>query len=125
MAEGLQRTSLVAGAKDGASAYRTIDLGVTGLVVKSSPGNIYSIQGQNINAAIRYLKVYNKATAADENDTPVFTLVLPASSVLLNMQFPVGVYFSAGISIRCTTALADNSTAAPTANQTIVNITYK
>ena len=111
----------------GVSAYRTINLLATGLVVKASPGNLYSINANNLNAAVRYLKIYNKATAATEADTPVFTIAITGSTVGVGTQlnFPAGVFFSAGISIRATTELADNGTTAPTASQTIVNLTYK
>lgn len=124
VSESNQKVSISASSKYGASAYRSINLLATGLVVKASAATLYSIDAHNLNAAVRYLKVYNKTTAASEADTPVFTIPLP-SGALPPMQFPAGVEFSAGISIRATTELADNGTTAPTASQTIVNISYK
>jgi hypothetical protein len=38
---------------------------------------------------------------------------------------PAGVDFTAGISARATTGVADNDTGAPSANDVIVNIFYK
>lgn len=104
--------------------YRSIDLGVTGLVVKATPGNLYSVNAHNLNATVRYLKIYDKATAATQADTPKLTIPLPAGS-LPPMYFSNGMYFANGISIRATTGLADNDTGAPTASETIVNLSYK
>jgi hypothetical protein len=107
------------------SSYRTLTLGVTGLVVKATPGAIIHILGQNINAAIRYLKVYNKATAAAETDTPILTIPLPASGAAVTWSLLQGFVFSAGISIRSTTGIADNDVGAPSASETIVHILYR
>ena len=117
------KTYLVAAPKGGASSYRTIDLGVTGLVAKATPGKLISIHAHNINAATRYLKIYNKATAATEADTPKLTIALPTGNSTFFLG-DSGLDFSAGISIRATTGLADNDTGAPTASQTIVNLTF-
>jgi hypothetical protein len=48
-------------------------------VVKASAGLVYAIQVFNINAAARYLKVYDKATAPTSADTPVKRILIPAS----------------------------------------------
>jgi hypothetical protein len=119
-----QKTYQVAVNKGGASIYRSLSVIATGAIIKATHGQIYSIHAINVNAAARYLKVYNKATAPTEADTPVLTIHLPASGSR-ELLFPIGIEFSAGISIRATTELADNGTTAPTANETIVNLTYK
>jgi len=122
-AESTQKIT-IASARGGASNYRSINLLATGLVVKATPGNLYSINAHNLNAAVRYLKVYDKATAATEADTPKFTIALPPGA-LPPVTFPAGAFFANGICIRATTELADNGTTAPTASETIVNLTYK
>ena len=119
-----QKTYNVAVNKGGASIYRSLSVIATGAVIKATPGQIYSIHAINVNAAVRYLKIYNKATAPTEADTPLLTIHLPAADSR-ELLFPIGIEFLAGISIRATTELADNGTTAPTASETIVNITYK
>lgn len=109
----------------GCSVYRNIDLGVTGQVVKASAGQLYGWYLFNCDAsADAFVKVYNKATAADENDTPVMTLTLKAGQGA-NMALKHGIAFATGISVRATTAVADDSTAAPGTNDVIVNLFYK
>ena len=114
----------LASARGGATPYRAITVGVTGLIVKATPGTLFSIAAHNLNAAVRYLKFYDKATAATEADTPKFTIPLPVGS-MPPITFPAGVAFVNGIGIRATTGLADNDTGAPTASETIVNLSYK
>jgi hypothetical protein len=117
------KTYLVAAPKGGASIFRSIDTGVTGQIVKNAPGKLLSIHAHNVNAATRYLKIYNKATAPTEADTPKLTIALPTGNSTFFLG-DIGVDFPAGISIRSTTGLADNDTGAPTASQTIINLTY-
>jgi hypothetical protein len=118
-----QKSYNVAVNRGGASVFRSLSVVLTGEIVKASPGQIYSIHAYNVNASVRYLKIYNKATAPTEADTPVMTI--PLLTNVTSIHFPVGVEFDAGISVRASTGLADNDTGAPTASQTIVNIAYK
>ena len=118
MAEGLQRTSEVGGALP----YSVTSVTATGIVVSSTPNKIFSIHAHNLNAAIRYLKVYDKATAADETDVPKLRIPMPTGSGP-SLTFPKGVTFFNGISMRAVTELADNGTTGATASQTIVNMT--
>jgi len=109
----------------GLSIYRKVDLGVTGQVAKATPGMLYGLVITNAAAAIRYVKIYNKATAPTEADTPAMTLKVAASSYLVMDPATMGLEFSAGISARGTTGVADNDTGAPTANDIIVSLFYK
>lgn len=106
-----------------ATIYRNIDVGTTGAVVKDSAGMLIGGIVSNANAAARFLKLYNKATAPTQADTPAMTVRLPASSTI-PLSVPNGVEFSAGISIRASTGVADNDTGAPSSNETIVNLFY-
>jgi len=100
-----------------------IDVALTGLVVKASEGTLHGFWIANANAAARFLKIYNKATAPTAADTPVMTLRLaPTSSNFLSISG--GIRFSAGISMRATTAIADNDVGAPTANDVCANLFY-
>lgn len=103
--------------------YRNIDVQNTGAVIKASAGDILDLTMSNANAAIRYVKLYDKATTPSSSDTPVRTYMLPPTS---SVVVPVlqGIGFSTGISIRACTGVADNNNTAPTANDVIVNIGY-
>lgn len=85
-------------------------------VVKASAGRLYKVSGYNAAAAVRYLKFYNKATAATVGtDTPVVTIALAPSLPFDIDLLPLGKYFSTGIGYATTTGSADADTAALTA----------
>lgn len=96
-------------------------------VVKASAGQVYTFTASNTNAAVRYLKLYNKATAPTVGtDTPVQTIALPPSGALPpQLGSPVGLSFSAGISFALTTGAADSDTNAVAASEILVNYCYK
>lgn len=80
-------------------------------VAKSSEGVLLGVNGYNSNAAARYLKIYNKATAPTVGtDTPVLTIALAPTS-MFNLTFP-GIHFSAGISYALVTGNADSDNTA-------------
>lgn len=108
----------------GVAPYRNLDLGVTGQIVKATPGQVYGYYVANLSASWRYLKWYDKATAPTQADTPVFTYPLPPNSAG-HRGNPAGIVFAAGISVRATTALADNDVGAPTANDVVMNAEYR
>lgn len=85
-------------------------------VVKASAGRMYKIRGYNAAAAVRYIKLYDKATAPTVGtDTPVATITLKASDAFDIDLMPYGQSFTAGISYATTTGSADADTAALTA----------
>lgn len=70
--------------------------------VKASAGAIYSVHASNSNAAIRYLQVFNKASAPALNDVPAHSFPIPAGgSILIGTDFfgPNGGYGSSGIAV--------------------------
>ncbi|MGY3392937.1 hypothetical protein ACVWW6_005528 [Bradyrhizobium sp. USDA 3311] len=91
---------------------------------KGSAGRLYSIQGYNAATAVRYLKLYNKATAPTVGtDTPVKTLVLPPGGFAFD--WPIGYSFGTGIGYGLTTGSADNDTGALTAGDVLgLNLDY-
>lgn len=105
----------------GCSIYRNLDAQTTGAMVKAAPGQLYGWQIKNAAAAVRFVKIYNKATAPTGADTPLLTIGLAAGgdSVLF---LPQGARFSAGISIRGTQLVADADATAPAANDIVVNL---
>lgn len=103
--------------------YRNLDVQVTGSIVKANAGAIFDLSVSNSNAAARYLKVYDKATAPTASDTPIRTYYLPPLS-LTPVPVSDGIKFDFGISLRASTGVADADTGAPTANDVVVNIGY-
>ena len=103
--------------------FRTTDANTTGQVVKASTGVIGAIHAYNNAATVRYLKIYDKATAALSSDTPNRTIGLPANS-MTNIVYVFTPRFLNGIGIRCTTGLPDNDTGAPTANDVMVTMDF-
>ena len=97
-------------------------------VVKNAAGQIGSFNIGNTNAAIRFVKLYDKATTPSVGtDVPVKTLLIPGSTTGGGnaQNYPLGVLFSNGISIATTTGIADSDTAAVGLNDLCINIDYK
>jgi hypothetical protein len=116
------------GASGGLSMSKTVSAASTNATsVKASAGQIYSIQCFNLNAAARYLKLYNKASAPTVGtDTPVKTLLIPGNTAGAGFIFDThGLEFTTGIAFALTTGIADSDTAAVAANEIVVNIDYK
>lgn len=103
--------------------YRNLSVVPTGAVASATPVKIAYIQAHNKNAAVVYLKLYDKATAADQTDTPVHTIAIPASgSIPLTALDGREIPFNTGLSVRATTGIADNDTGAPAANDVTLNL---
>jgi hypothetical protein len=94
--------------------------------VKASAGRLYKIRGYNAAAAVRYLKIYNKASAPIVGtDVPVVTIALKAADAFDIDFVNIGQYFATGIAYALTTGAADNDTGALTlADVTGLNIWY-
>lgn len=115
------------------SNYRNLSVLATGVVVSAAPAYLMTLHVKNRDGTNEHtLKIYNKATAPDENDTPIFSIPVAAGGSD-TLDFTVeglgaedeGAPFDAGISLRATTEIADNGTTAPTANDVVVNLTYR
>ncbi|MFT3671302.1 hypothetical protein [Aestuariivirga sp.] len=93
--------------------------------VKASAGTVYNVTATNINAAIRYLKLYNKASAPTVGtDVPVLTIPIPATGSV-NLPFgELGKRFATGIAFAITAAAADTDTTAVAASEIKVSIDY-
>lgn len=101
----------------------------TGVLVKGAAGTIQSITVSNVNAAVRFLKLYDKATAPTVGtDTPVMTIAMVGGAVgnCVTHHFGQdGLSFSLGIGLGITTLVADNDTTAPAATEQIVHILWQ
>lgn len=106
-----------------ATTWNNVDVDETGVVVSAGATYITSINASNSNAAIRYLKLYNKATAATSSDTPIMTIGLPGVGAQ-DFMFAYPIYCTTGVSVRATTGSTASDTGAPSANDVVVTITY-
>jgi hypothetical protein len=117
-------------AADGCTIFRSIDLDESEEEVKATAGTVYGVWFSNTATATRFLKFYN-ATAANVTvgtTTPVLTLALPGNAtddISGVFSIPQGIAFGTAITVAATTAVADNDTGAPAANDVLVNIFYK
>lgn len=100
----------------------------TGGVIKASAGQLYSLLSvRNANAAVRYLHLYNKATAPTlSTDTPILTITLAASSVQNEISLTsIGAAFSTGIAWAYTTDNIAIPTTAGTSTELMFSAVYK
>jgi len=97
--------------------------------VKASAGQVYSIYAHNLNAAVRYLKLYNKASAPTVGtDTPVLTLPIPGNAAGAGFVLDtggMGIAFATGIALALTTGVADADTGAVAANEIVCTVLFK
>ena len=98
-------------------------------VVKASAGTIRTLYVFNQNAAIRYLKIFNKATAPiPGTDTPILNIPIPANGAGANFGggavIPVNIANAAGIGIAITAGQADLDATAVAAGDVMVNMSY-
>lgn len=96
--------------------------------VKASAGQLYAVQVFNTNAAARYLKLYNKASAPTVGtDTPVKVITIPGNTAGggVAVEFSKGVTFGTGLAFALTTGAPHTDTGAVAANEIVVNLDYK
>ena len=95
--------------------------------LKASAGQVYSAQVFNVNAAVRYFKLYNKASAPTVGtDTPVKTLAIPGNTAGggFVISWPQGLAFGTGIAWALTTEATDAGTTGVAADEITVNLDY-
>jgi hypothetical protein len=81
--------------------------------VKASAGRLYKIYGYNAATSVRFLKLYNKASAPTVGtDAPVVTIPLSPSREFDIDLGVIGQSFSTGIAYGLTTGAADTDTGA-------------
>lgn len=117
-------------ASGGLSLSRTLSAATTNATsVKASAGQLYGFILTNTNAAVRYVKLYNKASAPTVGtDTPVMTLAVPGNAAgagMIAAEFTSGIAFGTGIAFAITTGVTDADVGAVAANEIIVHLMYK
>lgn len=114
------------GTTGGTSDYHLISTASTNAnSIKASAGQVYGYEIYNTNAAARFVKLYNKASAPTVGtDTPFRTIgVAPNSRV--SGTFSNGIAFATGIAIATTTGIADTDSTAVGASDLSIDIDYK
>lgn len=92
--------------------------------VATSACHLFTVWVYNANAALRYLKIYNKASAPTVGtDVPV--LVIPLKSAdFTPVHWAKGLYLSTGLAYALTTGAATSDTNAVGTDITGLTITY-
>lgn len=120
--------AITAGAGGYASAARLPASAATtnATLVKSSTGRVYQIDCHNATASIKYLKLYNKASAPTVGtDTPFLTFALSPNSKFYVQYNNTGVSMPLGIAYAITGGAADADTTAVALNDIVgLNIVY-
>lgn len=95
---------------NGISVSRLVSAAATAnpTIVKATGGRVFKITGQNAASAVRYIKLYNKATAPAATDTPVATFAVAASAPFQFDFGAIGIHFPLGIGYRLTVLNADD-----------------
>ena len=89
--------------------------------VKGAAAQMYGYAISNTNAAARYVKFYDKATAPTiGTDTPKHTIEIPANGVVIR-ALPEGMHFANGFGWGTTTGVADSDTGAVGSNDLVVD----
>lgn len=95
------------------------------LLIKTGSTQMWSVNASNTNAAARFLKLYNKATApAVGTDVPVLTVPIPPGSTVQVSPGSTGIRFALGLGIAITASAADTDTTAVAAAEVKVATTF-
>lgn len=108
--------------------YKTLDLDETEEEVKSSSAFMTGYFLHNAAASTRYFKLYAATAANVTVGTTVPKLTIPlVAGGSANIAFgdDSSLMFANGLTIACTTGIADNDTGAPGSNECVADIYYK
>lgn len=108
------------------SVYSTIAVNTdNAALIRAGSGWVDSIDFYNPSAAIRYVKLYDKAAAPTASDTPFLRIGIPAGG-RDQLSYPSReLNYGAGLGVRIVTGQADNDNTAPTAGDVVINIVYR
>lgn len=94
--------------------------------LKNIAGVLGGIVAINLTATVRYLKIYDKASAPTVGtDVPVMTIPIPASTDGAGFVWNVPIMLSSGISYAITGGAADNDNTAVGAGNVIINLAWE
>lgn len=124
------KVSIGAATSGGWTPHRLVSAASTNATsLKASAGQVGYIYATNVNAAIRYLKLYNLATSPTVGtSTPVATIGIPGGGTAGaggQLVIPAGIEFSVGIAYALTTEATDAGTTGVAASEVVINLGYK
>jgi hypothetical protein len=104
--------------------YRVVSLNTNNAaLILTGVRYLYGWELSNVNAAFRYVKLYDKATAPTVGtDVPVLTLGVPTG--WRSAEKLIGIPFSLGLGIGIVTGAADSDNTAVAAGEVIAHILY-
>lgn len=113
-----------ANATGAASRYHLISAASTNLAnIKNAAGRLVGWSITNTNAAWRYVKLHNLATAPTAGASVFMTIGIPPNGTR-ELAIDAGVAFTTGIAISTVTGAADTDTTAVGANDLIIEIFF-
>ena len=106
--------------------FKKLDADETKFSVSEYPTLLFNVIATNTATSVRYLKLYNAASADVTVGTtvPKMTLMIPAGSLGFSITCQRGVLFSVGLTAAVTTGADDTDTGAPGSNEVIVNMVH-
>ncbi len=104
--------------QDGANNYRVMSAAsVNATNIKASAAAIWGWSLYNTNAAVRWLKIYNKASAPTVgSDTPAFTIALKPGDTT-RLIIPFATPLSIGLAFGLTTGVLDSDSTGVALNE--------
>lgn len=109
----------------GLEVHRIISAASTNLsFVKKGSGSVYGINLHNKASIPAYLRIFDKASAPVDADTPLVTLTIPAVGSLA-MELPIGLRFKLGLGFNITAAAADADATAIVAGDVVGGILWR
>jgi hypothetical protein len=116
----------------GALPYSYVSQGTNSdaMVVSNTQTTLFSELCVNLQNTVGYLKIYDKATAPANTDTPKLRIPVPCTSGNTGggeaFPFPPqGVVFTNGLAFRMTGGIADNDNTNVSANALVLNLVYQ
>lgn len=115
-----------AAAMGGWTTHKLISAATTNATsLKATPGQIGGWYIFNNAAAVRYVKLYNKASAPTVGtDVPVWVIGVPAGGAA-NMEFTNGLQFPVGIAYATTTGITDADATAVALSDLSISLAWK
>jgi hypothetical protein len=114
------------GVSGGATTFHLISAATTNATsIKASAGQIYGYSVYNANAAARFVKLFNKASAPTlGTDVPARTISVPPATQV-SETFSNGLAYGTGIALATTVNLVDADATAVALSDLSINLDYK
>lgn len=105
--------------------YKLVSAATTNAtLVKAGPTTVSMLTGSNVNAAARYLKLYDKATAPTVGtDEVAYTFILPGATTGAGSNVPLAreLHFVRGFGLATTVEATDAGATGVAANELVIN----